>query len=243
MNIPIIYEDENIVVVNKPSGLVVHPDGKSSESTLVDWILERYPEIKDVGEPLILSSGKKILRPGIVHRLDKDTSGILLITKNQKTFKHLKKQFQEHTIKKIYKALVYGELKKNKGIINEPIGRSGKDFRKRLSGEGARGEMRKAITEYQVIVKNKKYSFVEMYPKTGRTHQIRVHFKAIGHPVVCDSLYAPKRECPKELGRLALHAFSLEFMTPEKTMLRLEAPLPEDIQNMVNTLFSKLRST
>jgi len=233
MDILIVYEDENIIAVNKPAGLTVHPDGKRAKPTLVDWISEKHPEMKSVGE----SSD----RPGIVHRLDKETSGILLLAKNQETFLFLKKQFQEQEVKKTYKAIVYGVLKEGKGIIDMPIARSAKDFRQKSAQGRMRGKARRAITEYEVLAKGSEYSFVEVYPKTGRTHQIRVHFKSIGHPIVCDSLYAPKRECPKELGRLALHAFALEFKTPQGTMLRLEAPLPDDIKQTIAVLFPELR--
>jgi len=242
-NIPIIYEDDNFLAVNKPAGLMVHPDDRSDEPTLADWILEEYPQLENVGEQLVLSSGRRIKRPGIVHRLDKETSGILLVAKNQKTFSFFKKQFQEHKIKKTYQALVYGELKKNEGIIDKPIARSRKDFRLRSASKGIRGRQREAVTEYRVLVKNDQYSFVEVFPKTGRTHQIRVHFKAINHPIVCDTLYAPKQECIKELGRLALHASSVEFKTLEGATLRLEAPLAEDIRKVVSNLFPELSIT
>jgi len=241
MNVPIIYEDENVIAVNKPSGLVVHGDGRTNEKTLVDWVHESYPEIKDVGEPMILENGEKIERPGIVHRLDKETSGILLIAKNQETFLFLKEKFQNNEIKKIYKAIVYGKLKSDEGTINLPIGRSRADFRLKSARQEARGEKREAETRYQVIVKTDHYSFVEIYPKTGRTHQIRVHFKEIGHSVVCDTLYASKRECPKELGRLGLHAYALEFVNSSGIQMRLEAPLPRNMKEVLDILFPDLR--
>jgi len=232
----IIYEDENIVAINKPSGLVVHHDGKTEEPNLCDWILKKYPEIENVGEPLILSSERQIKKPGIVHRLDRDTSGVILIAKNQETFLNLKKQFQNRKIKKTYKALVYDEIKNDEGIINRPIGKSKKDFRQKSATRGARGELREAITEYKVLKKNKNFSFVEIYPKTGRTHQIRVHFKAINHPIVCDKLYAPNKKCPIEIGRLALHSFSVEFQNPQGNYFKIEAPLPNDFENGLNLL-------
>jgi len=241
MNIPVIYEDNNLVAVNKPAGLVVHEDGKTRAATLVDWILENYPEIKNVGEQLVSTSGEQIHRPGIVHRLDKDTSGIMLIAKTESAYLHFKKQFQEHKIIKIYKTIVYGRIKDGDGVIDKPIARSPKDFRQRSAEKNARGKARESITEYRVIANNENYSYLEVSPKTGRTHQIRVHLKSIGHPVICDSLYAPKRECPKELGRLALHAFSIEFMTLEETKMLLEAPLPDDIGSLARNLFPALR--
>jgi len=242
MNIPIIYEDKDVLAVNKPAGLVVHPDGKREEPALTDWILKNYLELENVGEPLVIRDTKyKILdtiqRPGIVHRLDRDTSGILLIAKNQDVYTFLKNQFQNHTIKKTYKALVYDPVSPKEGIIDKPIKRSAKDFRLRTTDTRGRGESRSAVTGYKVIISNEAYSFLEAYPQTGRTHQIRVHMKAIGHPVACDSLYAPKRFCPPQLNRLGLHAYALEFKTPKGAMLRLEAPMPDDFLRTVTSIF------
>ena len=232
-NIKIIYEDENIVAVNKPAGLIIHFDGKTQEPTLVDWILEKYPEIEDVGEPLKLSSGEIIKRPGIVHRLDRETSGVLVIAKNQKTFLHLKEQFQNREIQKSYRAFVYGEMKNDEGVIDRPIGRSKKDFRRWTSQRDIRGKERDATTEYKVLQKRNGYSFVEINPKTGRTHQIRVHFKAINYPIICDSLYAPKRKCVLGFERLALHAYSLEFNLLNGKKFNLEAELPSDFKKAI----------
>lgn len=242
MNINIIYEDENIVAVNKPAGLVVHPDGKTIEPTLVDWVIKNYPKLEDVGEPLVLNSGEIIKRPGIVHRLDRETSGILLIAKNQETFLFLKEQFQNREIQKSYRAFVYGEVKNDEGEIDRPIGRSSKDFRMWSAQRGARGKMREALTEYKVLKKGNGFSFVEVNPKTGRTHQIRVHFKAINYPIVADSLYGPKKNvlslASHNLGfeRLALHSFSIEFKLLNGKELKLEAGLPEDFLNALKKL-------
>lgn len=240
MDVPILYEDESILVVNKPAGLVVHEDGRTKEPTLVDWILEKYPEMKEVGEPLTLSSGEVIYRPGIVHRLDRETSGVLVIAKTQKAFEYLKKQFQSRETKKTYFAFVYGEIKEEEGTIDRPIARSRKDFRLWSAQRGARGEAREAVTNYAVRLRAKGFSYVEVEPKTGRTHQIRVHFKAINHPVVCDKLYAPKlaqrslgevgRESALGFERLALHARSLEFENLDGKHLKIEAPFPEDFE-------------
>jgi len=236
MNIEIVYQDKNILALNKPSGLMVHSDGRSKEKTLTDWLLENYPELKDVGEPIILSNGEKIIRPGIVHRLDKATSGILVVAKNQKTFEYLKKLFQSREIKKEYRAIVWGRVKDDEGVIDKPIGKSRSDFRMYSAEYGARGEMREAVTEYSVLERGEKFSFVALYPKTGRTHQIRVHMKSVGHPVLCDSLYAKGRSCELGLKRLALHASILEFSTPEGVKLRLEAPLASDIEEALKSL-------
>src|SRR3989344_5842065 len=234
--IKIIYEDENILAINKPSGLVVHPDGKTVEPTLVDWILKNYPEIEDVGEPLVLGTGEIIKRPGIVDPLDRETSGILLIAKNQKTFLFLKEQFKERDIKKSYRAFVYGEMKMEEGIIDRPIGRSNKDFRMWSAQRGARGQMRVAVTEYKVLNRHNGYSFLEISPKTGRTHQIRVHMKAINYPLVGDSLYAPKKENLFGFKRLALHSYKITFKDTSGKSHTVSAPHPEDFKKAINLL-------
>jgi 23S rRNA pseudouridine1911/1915/1917 synthase len=244
MNIPILYEDDSVVAVDKPSGLLVHPDGKTDEATLVDWLLERYPEIRDVGEAWESTSGEVILRSGIVHRLDRETSGVLVIAKNQGTFLHLKKQFQSRSIKKIYNAFVYGVLKDDAGVIDRPIGKSAKDFRLWSAQRGSRGVLRDAVTEYAVLkrptppgrARGSEATYVEARPKTGRTHQLRVHFKAIHHPVVCDALYAPKQPCILSLTRLALHARSLIFELPSGETVAAEAPLPAEFTRALELL-------
>lgn len=229
-DIKIIYEDNDMMAINKPAGLVVHGDSLS----VAEWLIDNRPEIKNVGDPSI---GLGQERPGIVHRLDKDTSGVLLIAKNQKAFEYLKKQFKERKIKKKYLALVYGFLKNVQGIIDLPIAKSKSDFRKKTSVGKMAGQVREAITEFKVLKKFKDYTLVEVFPKTGRTHQIRVHFKAIGNPVVCDKLYGPKKqECPFGLFRQFLHAQSLELSLPSGARIKIEADLPEDLQNVLNML-------
>jgi 23S rRNA pseudouridine1911/1915/1917 synthase len=224
----ILFENKNILVINKPSGLVVHSDGRTKEESVSSWLQDKYPEIKNVGEPWTSGSGEVIYRPGIVHRLDRDTSGVLVIAKNQESFLNLKTQFQDREIKKTYNAFVYGEMKEMEGVIDRPIGRSKSDFRKWSAQRGARGEMRDAVTEYKVLNKCKESSYVEVYPKTGRTHQIRVHFKAINHPVICDSLYAENKPPLLGLKRLALHARKIEISDINGDILTIEAPLPQD---------------
>ncbi|KKU68192.1 MAG: Pseudouridine synthase, RluA family [Parcubacteria group bacterium GW2011_GWA2_47_16] len=277
-SIPILYEDKDVVVINKPAGLVVHSDGRSTsltagktvEPTLVDWILEHYPETKGVGEPLKIDSRIKIQdsgaekeekssdsipeskilnresilidRPGVVHRLDRETSGVLVIAKNQKAFELLKKQFQEREMEKAYRAFVYGEVKNDEGVIDRPIARSTGDFRKWTAERGRRGAEREAVTEYKVLARHDGFSFLDVHPKTGRTHQIRVHLKAISHPVVCDKLYAPKRDCALGFSRLALHAFSLKFKLPTGKELTVEAPYPEDFKNALSEFSLNLKS-
>ena len=219
--------------------------------------------MKNVGEPM-----GEILRPGIVHRLDKDTSGVLLLAKNQKAHQLLKSQFQNHEIKKVYLAVVNGWVKSDHGVINKPIGRSPTDFRRWLCGRGARGTLREAVTEYKVLKRFKAecaqnfsprgtrlvleegrsgknsehtepFTFLEIHPKTGRTHQIRVHMKFLNHPIVCDSLYNPSGSCPKEISRMALHAKSIEFNLPAQAgdmkgkTIKVESPIPKEFKKML----------
>jgi 23S rRNA pseudouridine1911/1915/1917 synthase len=234
-DVSVIFEDDAILAINKPAGLSVHPDGRTEGETFVDWILLNRPLMKGVGEPLTLSSGAVIDRPGIVHRLDRETSGILILAKTEQVFTFFKRAFQNRKLRKEYHAFVYGDLPKEFGTIDRPIGRSRTDFRRWSAEPKSRGELREAETYYEVLGRGSDVTFVKVLPKTGRTHQIRVHFKAIDHPVVADTLYAPKR--PKLLGfeRLALHARSLEFTHPAGNLLVLEAPYPPDFTHALET--------
>lgn len=238
MELPIIYEDDDIITVNKPAGLLVHAarsgDARPSVSL---WAAERFPHIQGVGEKLVLPDGSAIERSGVVHRLDRDTSGVLLLAKNQKAFEHLKAQFQGRMITKIYHAVVQGKMKERDGVIDAPIGRSRGDVRKKSTDKHATGKIREARTLYKRLAANDEFSFVEAQPLTGRTHQIRAHLQSIGHPIVCDALYAPKKICPNPPGRLALHARAVEFTTLSGTRLRLEAPLPEELASFVDSQF------
>lgn len=235
----ILYEDKDILAIDKPAGISVHGDGRNDVATLADLILKEYPEMADVGEPMEIEVNgemKKIFRPGIVHRLDKDTSGVLLLARNQNAYEFLKKQFQNREIKKTYITLVSGHMKNDTGIIDASIGRSPSDPRKRIASRGKSGKLRDAVTEYKVLerieIDGEKYTWVEVYPKTGRTHQIRVHMKFLNHPVVCDKLYAPDKICPESISRLALHAKSIEFKNLSGENMKIEAPIPEDLKNL-----------
>lgn len=225
MPIDILYEDAEVLVVNKPAGLLVHGDGRSTEPTLVDWLVEKYPAIVGVGE-----SG----REGIVHRLDRETSGVMVIAKTPPAFDFLKKQFQSRRVEKIYHAFVYGAVKNDEGVIDRPIARSKRHPVLWSATRGRRGKEREAVTEYKVLKRAGGYSLVELRPRTGRTHQLRVHLKAINYPVVCDKLYAPNRPCMLGFGRLALHARSISFLHPTSgATMKIEAPYPADFQKAV----------
>tara|TARA_B100000508_G_scaffold60333_2_gene47492 strand:+ start:42386 stop:43102 length:717 start_codon:yes stop_codon:yes gene_type:complete len=238
MKIEIIYEDNDVVVINKPAGILVHTDGISKDETVSDWMLESYPESKDVGEAMTLKNGEEITRPGVVHRLDRDTSGVLILAKTAAAHVHLKEQFQNREVKKGYLAFVYGVPKNKSGVIDAPIGRSAQNFKMWSAQRGARGNLREAITEYEVGEDNGEFAAVKLYPKTGRTHQLRVHMKYLNYPIVCDKLYAPKRECALGFERMALHAQTLEVHLPSGETKTFEAPLPEDFQKALSTCFS-----
>ncbi|KKR69998.1 MAG: Pseudouridine synthase, RluA family [Candidatus Nomurabacteria bacterium GW2011_GWB1_40_7] len=234
MKIKVLYEDSNILAIDKPSGILVHPDQKSKEKTILDLFLKKYPKIE------------------IVHRLDKETSGVLLLAKNKKAHEFLKKQFSapalglktksgladgQNRINKTYVAIVDGWVKNDRGVINKPIGRSPKDFRRHLAGRGVRGETREAVTQYRVLkrfedTKGNKFTYLEVHPKTGRTHQIRVHMKYLNHPVACDSLYNPGKPCPKGFLRLALHAKSIEFKNLKGETIKVESLLPKEFEKL-----------
>jgi 23S rRNA pseudouridine1911/1915/1917 synthase len=239
MEIPILYEDEDVLIINKPAGLLVHADGVSQESTLVDWILEHYPQLAAVGE-MAVANNPPLVRPGIVHRLDRDTSGVMLIAKNQKAYLFLKEAFQKHLVHKTYRAIVYGSVVPDEGTIDIPIGRSKTNPHRRVALVLAKHRLgkkvREAITSFKVLERLGNYSYVELYPKTGRTHQIRVHLRSLGHAVVCDALYSPDQICPNGLTRQALHAHSLELTLPNGLATTFVASEPTDLEETLSFL-------
>lgn len=242
-NPEIIYEDTNVLVLNKPAGLSVHKDGRNDEVyTLADWLIENYPETKDVGEPMTAQNGKTIERPGIVHRLDRDTSGVIVIAKNQKSFTFLKDQFKSRNTRKTYLVLVIGSLlpprDREFGVINLPIGRSKNDARIRVASLKAEKPLREATTYYRILNNFKGYTYLEAFPKTGRTHQLRAHFKAIKHPIAGDKLYAGKAAEGNVIDRLALHAYELEICLPDGAKKKFQAPLPADFEAALEKLKS-----
>jgi 23S rRNA pseudouridine1911/1915/1917 synthase len=240
MNISIITQTPDYAVINKPAGISVHASGQREEYTIADWVLENFPQTKDVGEPLKISDGTLIARHGIVHRLDKDTSGALLIALTQDGYEFFKALFKNRNLKKTYHAFLHGNLKEDHLTIQEPIGRHKKDFRKRTTAHNSRGELKPAITFFKVLNRakegNEAFVFVEAQPKTGRTHQIRVHARFMHHPVIGDTLYA--RFKPMLLGfeRLALHAYSLEFKDKAGFTIKIEAPYPTDFEHALEIL-------
>jgi len=236
MKVSIAYEDANLMVLNKPTGLIVHQKNETdNQLSLVDWVLAHYPALADVGEPFI-ASGFKCPRAGIVHRLDKETSGLILVAKTNETFSFLKKQFQGHTIKKSYYALIYGRPKEGHGTIDAPMGRIGLKRTIRQDGEKLK-DQKEAVTDWAISKSFTDYTLLDVSPRTGRTHQIRVHLKSINCPIAGDSVYAPKGwQKPTGLTRLFLHAYKLSFTTPDGKSLTVECDLPDDLQKVLSML-------
>ncbi len=221
----ILYEDDDLLVIDKPAGMVVHPAPGHTSGTLVNAILYHCPDLRGVGG---------VERPGIVHRLDKDTSGLILVAKHDRAHRELQRQFKEREIEKAYLALVEGHLQPKEGRIEAPIGRD-KRHRKRMA---VIRDGREAVTEYRVIAYYDDYTLVEVYPLTGRTHQIRVHFAFIGHPLVGDTVYGRRKQRLKPwLKRQFLHAHRLRFRLPRTgEWVEFTSPLPEDLQAVLDKL-------
>ena len=221
--VKILYEDADLLVIDKPAGLTVHPAPGHPSHTLVNAVLSHLNEIEDEGD---------ITRPGIVHRLDKDTSGVMLVAKNNVALANLADQFKARTVKKTYITLVKGILRPDKGVIDAPIGRDSGDRKKMAVTGESRG--RAARTNYRVIRYVGKNSLLEIMPETGRTHQIRVHLAAIGYPVFGDITYGKKSAF---LNRQFLHAHKIGFNLPATgKWVEFESPLPEDLEQVLQEL-------
>ena len=222
-NIPldIVYEDDDVIVVNKPQGMVVHPAPGHPDHTLVNALLYHSP----------LSTINGTFRPGIVHRIDKDTSGLLMVAKNDLAHQSLAEQLRNKTNKREYLALVYGQIKEDEGTIDAPLGRNPQDRKKQAVVKGGRH----AVTHFKVMKRYDNFTLVKCILETGRTHQIRVHMKYIGHPLVGDPLYGPRKVIGKD-GQF-LHAALLGFKHARTGKeLVFEAPLPENFQKMLDKL-------
>jgi len=267
----IVYEDKNIIAIDKPAGISVHPSKAGQNDTITNALLAYYPAIAKVSDPST-DLGQTELRPGIVHRLDKDTSGLMVIAKNQKSFNWLKEQFVNRKVVKKYLALASGSIKEKKGVITKPIGKT-KDFRKRTTitikdkkeaetqymvlkhlietpstrFAGAR-RARRASSGNKILLPEQgrkaaaskaiqHYTLLEVEPKTGRTHQIRVHLASIGHPIAGDVLYGFKRQTPLPgLKRQFLHASYLKFSLPNGKIIELKSELPKDLNAILTEL-------
>lgn len=216
----VIYEDENLVAVYKPPGLVMHPaKGKTGGLTLADWLIRRYPEMKRLNPE----------RGGIVHRLDRETSGVVLAARNAAYLNYLQTLFRERQVLKIYRAIVFGVPKKKRGRINKPIGIKSGTIKRSVHSLKA---IKSAVTDYEIRRAFERdgemYSLLEVRPSTGRTHQIRVHLASVGHPLVGDPLYGRKRQ-PSWATRLMLHALALEFNLASGRRIRIEAEPPPEL--------------
>ncbi len=228
LTLPIIYEDDHMLAINKPYGIAVHKVSPTDpQDTIADILVRERPYLAGVGE--------SPLRPGIVHRLDKETSGVMLIAKDQSTFEYLKNLFQTHQIHKEYLALVSGSPKEPTGTIDAPLGKLGTKQTTQIKGKREL-VVREAVTDYEVQKTFADYSLIRVMPRTGRTHQIRVHLKHIGCPLVGDKLYAPKKPMPPGLDRLFLHAWKLQFTGLDGKGIALEVALPEDLQKTLDML-------
>ncbi|MDI3546395.1 MAG: rRNA synthase [Halanaerobiales bacterium] len=227
IELDILYEDDDIIVVNKPAGLVVHPAPGNRDNTLVNALLAYTDRLSGI-------NGVK--RPGIIHRLDKDTSGALVVAKNDRSHQELVKQFKERKTKKIYHTIVKGKLPYEKGKIDAPIGRNPKQRKKMAVTEK---NSKKAVTYFKVLEYFKDYTYLEVKLETGRTHQIRVHFSYLGHPVVGDEKYSRKKNEPG-VKRQLLHAYKLGLFHPlSGEWMEFIAPLPDDFQKTLDYLRKK----
>jgi 23S rRNA pseudouridine1911/1915/1917 synthase len=223
----ILYEDEDVLAVEKPAGMVVHAGAGRHSGTLVNALLHRFGALSEVGGEL---------RPGIVHRLDRYTSGVLLVARSDAAHRHLAQQFASREIEKVYLVLVHGQVKQDRGRIERPISRD-RARRVRMTARAGRG--RAAVTEYRVLRRFARFTFLEVGMKTGRTHQIRAHFSSLGHPVVGDRLYgaAARVEGRPPLERFFLHAHRIRFVQPSTGLpVAVESPLPPELERWMEGL-------
>lgn len=220
----ILYEDTDLLVVNKPKGMVVHPAAGNFEGTLVNALLSHCKDS--------LSGIGGVMRPGIIHRIDKNTSGLLMVAKNDNSHQHLAAQIKEHSFVREYEAVVYGNLKNDSGTVNQPIGRHPV---KRKQMAVVYTNSKPAVTHYEVIARYNGFTHVRCKLETGRTHQIRVHMAFLGHPIAGDEVYGPKKVI-KELSGQCLHAKKLGFIHPNGKYLEFESELPEYFTNFISKI-------
>lgn len=238
----ILYEDPSIIIIDKPAGMVVHPAKGNPSGTLVNALLYHCKDLSGING---------VMRPGIVHRLDKDTSGVMVIAKEDRAYHQLTKQFKNRTVEKIYLAIAYGKFSRDEGLIDVAIGRHPSQ-RKRMSIRAKKG--RPSITQWKVMERFEDFTLLEISPRTGRTHQIRVHLSSMGHPLLGDPLYGRKgrpgsiqdsvlKESVKKMNRQALHAHRLEFIHPRTgERIIFTSPMPEDMREVLEWLRLKKKA-
>lgn len=223
----IVAENEWLIVVDKPVGLIVHSDGRTIEPTLVDWLLQRWPELKDVGEPWLSPQGESVPRPGIVHRLDRTTSGVMIVAKTQEAWEYLRAEFKARRVEKKYLALVHGVLE-GEGRISAEIDKGGTPKRW-FAKDCPPDSKRAAITDWKALEARGDTTLVEAMPRTGRTHQLRVHFAHIGRPIAGDHLYGTPMPVGSE--RVMLHAHSIALTLPSGERVEYATVLPLEFKN------------
>lgn len=224
MELDVTYEDDDLIVINKPRGLVVHPGAGHERDTLINGLVDRGTLLSSLGGDM---------RPGVVHRIDKDTSGLLVLAKSDSAYHGLTEQLRDHTMERQYEAIVHGVIPHDEGSIDAPVGRDPKN-RQRMA---VTGSGKHAVTHFTTVERFSSYTHVQLQLETGRTHQIRVHMAYIGHPLAGDPVYGPRHTLPIE-GQ-ALHARVLGFVHPTSgQMLRFEAPLPSDFERLLSGLHS-----
>jgi 23S rRNA pseudouridine1911/1915/1917 synthase len=230
----VLSETSDVLILNKPAGLIVHSDGRTVEPSVAEWVAEKYPTLADVGEPWVSPQGESVRVCGVVHRLDRTTSGVLLVAKTPEMFLYLKGEFKARRVEKMYHALVYGNVKGESGRIVAEIARTSTPPKRWYAKSREESHLRAAITDWRVLKRfetgGEPVTYLELSPKTGRTHQLRVHLASIGHPIIGDHLYAEGKPTLFGFTRPALHAYCIS-LTLDGAREMFTAPLPQDFED------------